>query len=340
MSLGRGATTAGVFRCRTPDGDSLLFKEYRPETRQEVRPEVLRAHVQWRQQLSPADRRRLDSLAAWPTGAVRKGRTVVGVLMNEAPREFFEDGGPREVRDLTVLARDTDYSAHNHVPYFPAPRKLAALAHLLESLAFLHGLGVVVGDLQPRNILTTGAAGVPRVYFLDCDAYLVDGKSPFCVVRDPVPWQVPGADRFTERTDLYKAALLVARCLAENFALRGFTPRMFSDVLPSQDVRLLCELTDADPARRSALRAAQLRPMAEAWRALVKEDGAMYVRNDTYAMARWPLPPSPGRDDRGPAAPPRADDTSVWEPDDSVAPRKGWLRRFLYFFRRSPKRHR
>ncbi|MEW2131903.1 hypothetical protein [Streptomyces sp. NPDC005435] len=345
-SLSGGGTTHGVFRCRAPDGEALLFKEYRPGTRGEVDPSVLRAHVRWRQQLSPADRRRLDALAAWPTAVVREGRTVAGVLMNEAPREFFEDKEPGAVRDLTALARDPDYSARYHAPHFPAPRKLAALGHLLQSLAFLHGLDVVVGDLQPRNVLTTGTTGVPRVYFLDCDAYLVEGKNPFRVVREPEPWRVPGAKTFTERTDLYKAALLVARCLAENLALHDLRPRMFADVLPSVDVDVLRALTAPDRPGRPAMRAAELRPMAQAWQALVREDGAMYVRNDTYAMARWPVPTGPGtaRPSRG--TPPHHTRTgeparsTVRRPDTAATPRKGWLRRFLDFFRGSPANRR
>lgn len=345
-SLGGGGTTPGVFRCRTPDGEPHLFKEYGPKARQEVDPAALRAHVRWRQQLSHANRRRLDDLAAWPTAAVRDGHAVAGVLMNEATYEFFEDGKPAEVRHLTALARDIGYSARYDAPHFPAPRKLAALGHLFESLAFLHGLGVVVGDLQPRNLLTTGAVAVPRVYFLDCDAYLVDGRSPFHTEREPEPWQVPGADGFTEGTDLYKAALLVARCLAENLALRGVPPRMFSDVLPSEDVGLLRGLTEPDPARRPALRAADLRPMAEVWQALVREDGAMYVRNDTYAMVRWPLPTGPGTGGRSPAAPlpattsPSGNRTAPSYRTTSPPRRTGWLRRFLDVFRRSPKGHR
>ncbi|MFC8428072.1 hypothetical protein [Streptomyces sp. NPDC057253] len=347
-SLGGGATTAGVFRCETPDGASVLFKEYRPEICAEVDPDALRRHVWWRQRLPPSKRRSLDSLAAWPITAVRRERAVIGVLMNEAPRAFFEEADSGKARDLSVLVQDADYSARFDSPYYPPPRKLAALGHLLESLAFFHDLGVVVGDLQPRNILTTGLGDVPRVYFLDCDAYVVSGNSPFRSAREPVPWQVPGADGFSEHTDLYKAALMVARCLDESMALRGLTPRMFSDVLPSADVRLLCRLTRPDPALRSAVRAAQLRPTARGWQSLVKEDGTLYVRNDTYAMVRWPLPPR-GSDTAGrnSAEPPQADDISLgqmddavlWDqPDDFAGPRKRWLRRLLDLFRWSPER--
>jgi hypothetical protein len=289
-SLGRGATTSQVLRCVAPDGQRLLFKEYRPETRAELDGAALVAHVRWRLSLAPDVRRRLDTVAAWPQAVVREGRAVMGVLMQEAPDRFFEGAGSTKPRNGTALARDAAYCKQYGRAYIPAPRKLAALGHLIETLGFLHGLGTVVGDLQPLNVLTTGASGTPEVYLLDCDAYLIDGATPFPALRDPLPWRVPGETRFSTQTDLYKAALMVARCLHENMALRTFTPAMFRDILPTGDVAVLLGLTADDRSRRVRLSADDLRPMASAWRSLVTRDGHMHVRNDRYVMAPWPLP--------------------------------------------------
>lgn len=302
-SLGRGATTPQVLRCVTPDGRHLLFKEYRQDTRAELDEAALAAHVRWRLSLAPDVRRRLDSVAAWPQAVVRAGLTVVGVVMAEAPKRFFEGVDASEPRHGTALARDPAYCKQFRRTYIPAPRKLAALGHLIETLGFLHGLGAVVGDLQPMNILTTGASGTPEVYLLDCDGYLLDGTSPLPAMRDPLPWRVPGESRFSTQTDLYKAALMVARCLHENVALRTFTPAMFRDILPTSDVAVLLGLTADDKTRRLRLSADDLRPMASAWRSLVSRDGHLYVRNDRYTMAPWPPPKPP---DAAPVSPGRS----------------------------------
>lgn len=292
-SLGRGGSAAALYRCTTADNESLLFKEYRPEILADIDEFALSANIGWRTSLSPRLRGELDLVACWPRAAVLDRSKVVGVLLTQAPGRFFEHTGTDEStpRDLSALARDSQYCAKYTVTHFPAPRKLSTLGHLFEVLALLHREGVVYGDLQFKNVLTTGGPGTMSVYLLDCDGALVNGRSAFRRTLDPETWRLPGTIGFSRSTDLYKAALATVRCLSEgpewSPGRLPFRLDAMSDLLPQVDLRALERMLSPDPAARAVVTALGLSPMASAWRQLVSESGKMYRRNDRFAMTPW-----------------------------------------------------
>jgi hypothetical protein len=292
-SLGRGGSAAALYRCSTAANESLLFKEYRPEIQADIDETALSANITWRRELSPRQRGELDLVACWPRAAVMDRSKVVGVLLTQAPGRFFEDTGTNGYtpRDFSALARDSQYCAKHAVTHFPAPRKLSGLGHLFEVLAMLHNHGVVYGDLQFKNVLTTGGPGTMSVYLLDCDGALVNGRSAFRRTLDPETWRLPGTIGFSRSSDLYKAALATVRCLAERpeWSPGRVAPRLddMSELLPREDLRALVKMLSHDPAAQAMVTAKSLSPMASAWRQLVSESGKMYRRNDRFAMTPW-----------------------------------------------------
>jgi serine/threonine protein kinase len=83
------------------------------------------------------------------------------------------------------------------------------LREVASGLAFLHGHGVCVGDISPKNLLFSLT---PResVYFIDCDSMSINGVSALTHVETP-GWEVPsGEEPATIYSDTYKGLLVRA----------------------------------------------------------------------------------------------------------------------------------
>ncbi|MEV6341532.1 hypothetical protein AB0M12_43290 [Nocardia vinacea] len=287
--LGEGGS-AQVWRCTTPDEVSVAFKRYDRDTVRQLQPEVLRELVGWPHRLDQDDRKRLLELCAWPHAVVVENHTVVGTLMPLAPREFFFEShtGPQPRAFTRVAVRVSDAQKRRHT-YFDFPHKIARLGQLLVDLQFLHDNDIVVGDLQPNNILTTDARPVDGIvsahnYFLDCDSFLIGGRGATPRL-DPLPWRPPyPVQQFTATTDLFKFALLVIRCLAEDLAANQLDYRQYAQLLPSGDFQKVDRLlTTPHPDLTSA----DLRALALAWQSVVRPDGRVYRRTDFALREPW-----------------------------------------------------
>ncbi|WP_157124719.1 hypothetical protein [Nocardia pseudovaccinii] len=287
--LGEGGS-AQVWRCTTPDEVSVAFKRYDRDTVRQLEPEVLRELVDWPHRLDQDDRKRMLELCAWPHAVVVEDRTVVGILMPLAPREFFFEShsGPQPRAFTRVAVRVSDAQKRRHT-YFDFPHKIARLGQLLVDLQFLHDNDVVVGDLQPNNILTTDARPVDGIvsahnYFLDCDSFLISGRGATPRL-DPLPWRPPyPVQQFTATTDLFKFALLMIRCLAEDLAANQLDYRQYAQLLPSGDFQKVDRLlTTPYPDLTSA----DLRALALAWQSVVRPDGRVYRRTDFALREPW-----------------------------------------------------
>lgn len=287
--LGEGGS-AQVWRCTTPDQVSVAFKRYDRDTVRQLQPEVLRELVGWPHRLDQDDRKRLLELCAWPHAVVVENRTVVGILMPLAPREFFFDtnSGPQPRAFTRVAVRVPDAQKRGHT-YFDFPHKIARLGQLLVDLQFLHDNDIVVGDLQPNNVLTTDARPVDGVvsahnYFLDCDSFVIAGRGATPRL-DPLPWRPPyPVQQFTATTDMFKFALLMIRCLAENLAANQLDYRRYVQLLPTGDFQKVDRLlTTPQPDLTSA----DLRALALAWQSVVRPDGRVYRRTDFALREPW-----------------------------------------------------
>ncbi|MEU1207490.1 hypothetical protein [Nocardia sp. NPDC005825] len=288
--LGEGGA-AEIWRCTVPDRDHLVFKRFRDEARADLDGDRLRQLVAWPRRLAPEDRERLLARCAWPSAVVTDGAEIVGVVLPEAPAGYFHNPGSGwKPRHFTRLAVPEQVATRRGFEYYDFPHKLARLGRLLGDLDFLHDNGIVIGDLQPNNILVTGAApaGQPVVtdnYFLDCDSFLIDGHSAMPNL-DPLPWrpQYANGDGFTPTTDLFKFALLAIRCLAEDLAADRIDYGRFGQLLPMSDFEAIDALLTS-PA--PALTSADLRSLARAWQSVVRPDGGTFRRTDTVLLERW-----------------------------------------------------
>ena len=273
----RGGTSE-LIRCPSLDGHPLLYKKYRDDVLGSIDESSLESLIEFPLHLAPGELDRLHLEMAWPTRIVEANGELKGVLLPEAPSDFFESGNA-STRRLGRLARP-----HGDEHYFELPQKLARLGRLVSLVAWLHEHDIVVGDLQPNNILISAPGSVPAIFLVDCDSMSYNGKWGL-PRRDPGNWKIPGDGQFSVETDYAKLALLVLRCLAEdlirNEPLEG---TKFSDLMPQRDLDLINRSTNGKPPS-SDIR--EWGAVARAWISLDSGDRLGY-RSDTLAWALWP----------------------------------------------------
>jgi hypothetical protein len=288
--LGEGGA-AEIHRCKTPDGRPMVFKRYLDVALEHLDADTLRHVIAWPAQLPEDDRDRLLRLCAWPQATVTDGGAVIGLLMDEAPTKFFFRRGDNLMpRHLTFVAVTKERAERRNWPYYDFPHKIARFGHLLEALQFLHSYKIVVGDLQPNNILTTSpeldSTGrvTTEIFLLDCDSFIVDGRAALPPM-DPQNMRPPyEVDGHSATTDLYKVAKLMIRCLSEDFKADAIHYDKFSNVLPSKDFKLLEKLlTEKDPG----LTADVLGNLGHAWQATVRPKGKLVARTNRSLVEPW-----------------------------------------------------
>jgi hypothetical protein len=290
--LGEGGA-ADIYVCRTTDGDSMVFKRYNVEAREDLDVAALRHLIEWPARLSDEDRRRLMRICAWPQGVVVDDGVAIGILMAPAPQQFFfQDHRSHQLKPchLELLGVREELAKKRQWPYFDFPHKIARLGHLLEDLQFLHSHGIVVGDLQIKNILTTNpepdtfGITTTEILLLDCDSFIVDGQAALPPMDPPNMQFRHPVDGPSATTDLYKFALVVIRCLSETLSADSINYDKFSQILPSSSFAIIEKLL-AEP--NPGLTAADLGNMAKAWQATAKKDGRLYCRTDTSLWEKW-----------------------------------------------------
>src|SRR5215470_9999801 len=124
--------------------------------------------------LSRLGNERLFNLSAWPVDVLRdtSDGAVVGFIMKKI-------SGAEEVHAL--------HSPKSRLQKFPDASwafLIYVAANLARAVAAIHDHGLVVGDLNPKNILVTKKA---TVYLLDCDSFQItaDGKTYRCEAGFP-----------------------------------------------------------------------------------------------------------------------------------------------------------
>lgn len=245
-----GATSQSIHRVRnTLLWRGMLFKKYRDDVvsnADDLDVSALEARLQWMRELHPIQREYLLSICAFPQEIVYEDGDVVGFLMREARSVFLFEGGTNRPRHISELGRRAELSKPD-LPYFEPPHKLALLGQVLKQLVWLHEQGLVVGDLQPQNILVTESRSYRRVYFVDCDSFILNGVS---VVRrrEPDSWAVDASDgRYTRETDFAKFVLLTDRCLSEKWNTLGRSSLDFTEWMRNEDAHLLDRMWRQEP---------------------------------------------------------------------------------------------
>ncbi|WP_433258410.1 hypothetical protein ACQPYK_23420 [Streptosporangium sp. CA-135522] len=190
----------------------VAYKEFDPEVLSHLDLAVLTAMTQLIGRLSPSDAAWLVEKTTWPAELVETNGAVTGFLMRTVPQRFFFDvrtpsGTVRQLATMDLLFDQESVTDRD---------RLLILADLADTLARLHAMGIVVGELSPKNVLfTTGPQ--PECFLIGCDAMRLGGAQALPPVETPPGWQVPaGEQQGTPQSDAYKFALLAIRVFARD----------------------------------------------------------------------------------------------------------------------------
>jgi DNA-binding helix-hairpin-helix protein with protein kinase domain len=304
--LGRGGQgrVYAVPGLNLPDAPgSLVFKEYKENS---TPPHGLRALVALRDRLDPAARARLDTRTCWPLRVVEDGGVVRGVLLPLIPSSYMQDRtlprtrvrtrDPRDAQNLIVapaVAKRLGMPCPTEEQRLVICRDFAAAVHLV------HRLGLVVGDINPRNALYR-IPDRPSTMLLDCDAVRVRGSVSVVAQLDAPDWDPPeGGGALTQETDRYKLGLFILRCLSPGkLASISRDPGRVDPVLDTEGRALMRAALVGAPAHR---------PTARDWGRYL--DWRITGRRASpEPPAPRPLRPPPAEDNRGR----RRDASGVW----------------------------
>ncbi|MFK0151542.1 hypothetical protein ACIQVL_33390 [Streptomyces sp. NPDC090499] len=232
----------------------VAYKEYKPDSQGQLRIDALERMVAFLPGQPHSVGQWLAEQAAWPAALVTEGSQVRGFLMRQIPDEFFltVQSGERKARGFEFLLNPLPYV--NKMVGTVTPRQVfGLLLALADTLERLHGLGVVAGDLSPKNLLFSLSGARPSCFLIDCDAMGLRGDWVLKPVQTP-GWQLPdGEAPETPEGDRYKFALLAVR--------------LFLHEQHGRDVAALRRMDGAvaDLAKRGLSRTAADRPALSDW---------------------------------------------------------------------------
>lgn len=241
----------------------LAYKEYKPN---QVTAAGLEAIVAMRSKLGDADRKRLDSFAAWPVRVVKDHGQMVGILMPLIPERFVNDGVSTRTGERMRKEREVQYLfiAPNRCTSVGFPlvnlfQRYAICREFASALAFLAEHKVVFGDVNAKNALFNAGPDKNHgeIMLVDCDAVRVSGTSSAVAQLNSPDWEPPSGERqyLTHATDVFKFALFVIRTLSPGSGASGArNPQRVEKVLDAEGLRLLeASLSDDRHRRPKAL---------------------------------------------------------------------------------------
>ncbi|MEU1721094.1 hypothetical protein [Nonomuraea sp. NPDC005692] len=239
----------------------VAYKEIDYDVRPDLDVAVLTAMTQLTGRLSPSDAAWLEERAAWPAELVAENGAVVGFLMRTVPQRFFREtpgpsGAVRRLATVDRLFGRDDVTDRD---------RLLILADLADTLARLHTMGVVVGDLSPENVLFTTEPR-PGCFLIGCDAMGLGGARALPPVETPPDRRIPAGEQpGTPQGDAYQFALLAVRVFARDpsatdvsalaavhpglaeFATAALDQPPFSRPMPAQWAARLREAAQPEP---------------------------------------------------------------------------------------------
>jgi hypothetical protein len=218
------------------DGQPAVLKTYSAAAAATLDSAALEAAIALPRELSPDDSSWLRDTAAWPAVLVEDGGAACGFLMRAVPGACYFDfrtqtrGSVRKLADMAFLLNPDSYLARSGLQINDRDR-IDLLASVAGTLARLHALEVIAGDLSPKNLLFS-LAPPAGCFLIDCDAMHVRDRSALPQVQTP-DWEVPaGEAAATAAADAYKLALLAIRLFARDqsstdpAALTAISPRL------------------------------------------------------------------------------------------------------------------
>jgi serine/threonine protein kinase len=243
---------------KTKFAASMVYKEYKPQTRADIDFTALAAMPALvEESLTYAEAERLISVAAWPCALVENNGSATGFVMPAIPDGFFIP--LKTVKGVSDTAAEFQHLL-NHSSVLAArgidlddAQRYALLREVASGLAFLHKHGVCIGDISPKNLLFA-LKPHESVYFIDCDAWRINGVSALPQMETP-DWTVPASEELaTVYSDSYKLGLLALRLVAGHHDTKNLQH------IPSTTPGLLRQIiTD------TLSKAPEQRPLPEAW---------------------------------------------------------------------------
>jgi serine/threonine protein kinase/sugar lactone lactonase YvrE len=330
---------------KTKFASSMVYKEYKPQTRTEIDFTALAAMPALvEQSLSYAQAERLVSVAAWPCALVEEAGTPTGFVMPAIPQEFFialatVKGVSSSSAEFQHLLNHSSVLAARGINIDDAQR-YTLLRETASALAFLHKHGVCVGDISPKNLLFS-LTPQEAIYFIDCDAMRINTVSALPQVETP-GWNAPaGEELATIYTDTYKLGLLALRLLTGDHDTTN--PGHLPAKTPALLRQIITDTLTNQPHQR---------PLPEAWTYVLGHaiEQAQHQKKTTPPVSAPQAPPPtpivhsrppvhsapPVRPSAPPVPPPRPAERppvpqprrAEWPPTEiATLPRRPWWRR-------------
>ncbi len=239
---------------RTTVSEKMVFKEYKPPFQAQLDVAALAAMPRFLTALPATAAHRLISIAAWNCGLVEDNGKVVGFVMPRIPDQFawtmtFPGGPKTKTTELQHLLNHPDM-LYNWGHVISLIERLGLIRSFATNLNFMHQIGIVVGDLSPKNLLFSFAGGSAQAYFIDTDAMIVNGRTALPPVETP-GWSVPpGEPPATAQADTYKLALIALRLLTADQESKS--PQTIPTFTPPLLRQLITDTLTAAPHARPA----------------------------------------------------------------------------------------
>ena len=212
---------------------------------------ALEKFVAFPDQLHRNDRDWLMATTSWPWAIALDNGVARGFLMRAVPDIYFfnfltvTQGSKAMLSTVEFLLNPDDYVSRSGISISEKDR-LNLLSALGDVMSRLHALGVVIGDVSPKNLLFN-LKSYSSCFFIDCDAISLHGESALQQVDTP-EWEVPaGEERGTEASDSYKFGLLAIRLFARDQDSRDVSA---AAALSPEMGRLAQRSQDSNPLNR------------------------------------------------------------------------------------------
>ena len=249
-SGGQGQVRA-VSNYRIDDKWPAVLKTYNGSVNLDVRG--LEKIAAFPDRLHRNDRDWLLGVSAWPWAIAMDGGTVRGFLMRAVPDIYrfnfmtVTQGSKAMLSTVEFLLNTDDYVSRSGISISEQGR-LNLLGTLADAMSRLHALGIVIGDVSPKNLLFNLSSYV-SCFFIDCDAIRLHGECALEQIDTP-EWEVPpGEEKGTEGSDSYKFGLLAIRLFARDQSSRDGAAL---SALSAELGALAGRSQDRDPAGRPA----------------------------------------------------------------------------------------
>lgn len=240
---------------------------------------TISALVRRHEELPTMARRILAHRTLWPVALVADGERHVGFLMPVLTQDYFFDmpltrGGTKETpRELQHYMRDPKHNQANGLTRYGASDRWVLLTLVAQTMADLHHLNIVVGDVQGANIVENMVTAQPKRTFsiriCDNDSFRLAGTASAIPQPNAPSWHAPetlsaqasggpGAPVLTVKTDVYKFGLLAARLMPMRSgvsSLRDFTPSQetWQKILGPRRLGVLTRTLATSPSQRPSM---------------------------------------------------------------------------------------